>query len=213
MTRASPSLRALVASLAVGAAVGPRAAALAQQTPGPIVAFSLESTAGGHTSTASMRGKVVVIFYEDRDHREDNAELKGLLTRFVAGNELRAELTIVPVANVSGLDFPPASAFARAAVRAVASDLGIAVLFDWQRTLQAAPISLRDSASNVLVLDRAGRVVFRYAGAVTGDPRSRFFRAIRRAIRDRDGDRDAGPPATPTAPSPRAAPPTPAAPS
>lgn len=212
MARASLVRFALTACVALVGAVCGRATLWAQQTPndpttrGPVMSFALESSAGGRTSIASARGKVVVIFYEDRDHRDDNAELKGVLQRFVAGNEIRAELMIVPVANVSGLDFPPASTFARAAVRAVATEIGMPVLLDWRRTLQAAPISLRDGASNVLVLDRTGHVVFRYTGAVTGAARSQFFRAVRRAIRDRDGDGEPDAPASPLAPAARGAP-------
>ncbi len=192
-------LRLVTLGLLLAAAFGgpmlPRGMLRAQQTAaqpaaarGPVVSVSLESTAGGRSSLASMLGKVVVIFYEDRDHRDDNLNLKGVLVRFAQGNAIRRELVIVPVANVSGFDFPPASTFARAAIRSVAREIRLPILFDWRGALQAAPFSLADGASNVMVIDRAGHVVFRHTGAVTNVARTEFFRAVRRAIRDRDGD-------------------------
>jgi len=171
---------------------------------GPVVSFSLESTAGGQTSLATKRGKVIVLFYEDREHTEDNAELKGVLVRFRSDNHLAGDVEIMPVANVSGYDFMPASNFARAAIRNVAHDIQLPILMDWRGALQARPFSLRSSASNVVVIDRSGRIVWSHAGIVSGTVRSAFFRAVRRAIRDRDGDGEPDP----VVGAPRAAPPT-----
>src|SRR5262245_31712528 len=81
------------------------------------VDFSLPTTAERELSFASMRGKVVVLFYEDRGTRNDNQRLKDSLQRALAADAaLGARVAVLPVANVSGYDFWPARWFARRAV-------------------------------------------------------------------------------------------------
>jgi hypothetical protein len=170
------ALAALCASAAV--AQGPTPA------PGEAVDFELESSlTGGRSRLSSLRPRVVVLFYEDREHVAQNEELKGNLERFIADNHLEREMVLQPVANGDGYDYAPANGLVRGALGEASRRMGLDILIDWNRALHAAPFHCRSGASNVLVIDRGGRITFRHAGAVGEAERSQLYRAIRGALR------------------------------
>lgn len=185
--------RAIALGCALGLALGaisaaPSLVAYAQElTPidgaGEPVDFSLEETSGATRTLSEARGRVVVVFFEDRDHVEENRELKLTLHEFVRGNHLEEQVRTYAVANVDGIDGVLRDV-ARQAIRAVASRYGIQILLDWDGTLLASPFDCANSASNVLLLDRAGRIRWRHSGPFTATDRTAFFRALRHLIRE-----------------------------
>ncbi len=146
------------------------------------VDFRLEAARGGTKAFSDFRGRVVVMFYADRSHSEDNQQLKRVLSRYVKANALAHRLAVLPVANLRGYNYVPAKGFARAALRRMARKLGVTVLADWKGALQEPPLSLQHHASNVLILDESGNVLYRAVGDVTGVEREKFFTTIRRAL-------------------------------
>ncbi|GAB4203296.1 MAG: hypothetical protein OHK0013_17330 [Sandaracinaceae bacterium] len=144
--------------------------------------FSLEETSGVTRTLTEARGRLVVLFYEDREHTPDNQELKQLLHRFIEDNGLRGRVTTYGIANVAGVDGVVRD-LARAAIRAVASQYGIQILLDWDGALQRAPFSMPASGSTIAVLDREGRLRYRQTGAHIGEQRTAFFRVLRQLLR------------------------------
>lgn len=147
--------------------------------------LSLESTSGERVALSSLRGRAVVIFYEERAHTADNDELRQLLARCSLERAPADRLAVLHVANVSSYDFRPARDIARAAVRAVARRVNAEILLDWAGALQAPPFSLVRGASNVVLVDRAGRVAWKHAGPVEGPVRAELFRALEAVLEDR----------------------------
>jgi peroxiredoxin len=144
--------------------------------------FSLEETSGITRTLTEARGRLVILFYEDREHTPDNQELKQLLHRFIEDNGLRGRITTYGVANVAGVEGVVRD-LARTAIRAVASQYGIQILLDWDGVLQRAPFSMPASGSTIAVLDREGRLRYRQTGVHTGEHRTAFFRVLRQLLR------------------------------
>jgi hypothetical protein len=185
VTSASRASRgAIVAALlGLGALVG---AARAQEItpPSEPVDFSLEETSGQMRTMAAVRGRVVVIFYEDRAHTDTNRDFKLTLHRFIVDNQLRDQTTTYAVANVSSIEGGVIRDMARTAIRAIASQYGIQILLDWEGALQSAPLSMRDGDANLALVDRSGRLRWRHTGAIGETERTAFFRMFRRLLRE-----------------------------
>lgn len=126
------------------------------------VDFELESSSGGSRRLASLRGRVVVIFWEDRERHRANPGLKRALSTL-----REPGLCLLAVGDVKEYDFAPVRAIVRVALSALARAIGVEILLDWRGALAAAPFSLVPGAPNVLVLDREGRPVLRAHGELS----------------------------------------------
>lgn len=175
-------LSALTLGLRLGAADAQDAMAI--EARGAPVEFALEETSGATRRVSEAAGRVIVLFYENREHTEDNHALKLLLHQYMVDNHLEPDMRVYAVADVHGI---PALMrdMARTAIRAIASEYGIQILLDWDGALLAAPFSMSESAANVALLDRRGRIAWRHTGAFGEADESAFFRALRRLIRER----------------------------
>lgn len=171
--------------MAALAMLGVAAVAGAQQiaVPGEPVEFSLEETSGQTRTMSAVRGRVVVIFYEDRGHTDTNRDLKMNLYRFVQDNHLQEQMTTYAVANIGSLDGILRD-MARGAIRAIAAQYGIQILLDWDGSLQRAPFSMHDGDANLAIVDRQGRIRWQHAGAVGDAERSSFYRSLRQLLRE-----------------------------
>lgn len=174
-------LLALLAPMALP--IAPAARAQEVDPPGEPVEFALEETSGQTRTMSAVRGRVVVIFYEDREHTDLNRELKLTLHRFIVDNQLRDQTTTYAVADVQGIDGVVRD-MARAAIRAIASQYGIQILLDWDGALARPPFSLRHGDANLALVDRQGRIRWRHSGAIGEAERSSFFRTFRRLLRE-----------------------------
>lgn len=145
--------------------------------------FVLEETSGRMRSLTEVRGRVVVVFYEDREHTDDNREMKLTLHRFLEDNGLRGRVTTYGVANVAGIDGVVRD-LARSAIRAIAERNGIQILLDWSGALQRAPFDFPAIGSTIALFDREGCLRYRATGPHTAERRTAFFRTLRRLLRE-----------------------------
>lgn len=177
-------LAALASVTIAPAVVGGAAHAQDVEPLGEPVDFSLEETSGQTRSLGAVRGRVVVVFYEDREHTELNRDFKMNLHQFVQDNHLGSQMTTYAVANTGGIGDGVIRDMARTAIRAIASQYGIQILLDWDGLLQRAPFSFRDDEANLALIDRQGRIRWRHAGAVGETERRSFYRALRGLLRE-----------------------------
>ena len=175
---------AAIVGIAPGTAVVESARAQVIEAPGAPVEFSLEETSGQTRTMSSVRGRVVVIFYEDRAHTDLNRDFKMNLYRFVQDNALAPQMTTYAVANTGGVQDGVIRDMARTAIRAIAARYGIQILLDWEGLLQRAPFSFRDAAANVALVDRQGRIRWQHAGAIGETERRSFYATLRRLLRE-----------------------------
>lgn len=151
--------------------------------PGEPVDFDIEETSGQQRSLHAVRGRVVMVWYEDREHTDTNHDLKLELHEFVRDNHLSGEVTTYGVANVSGITGVVRD-LARTAIRAMASQYGIQILLDWDGALMHAPFDCVDHDANFLLVDRQGRLRYRHVGRLEGASRSEMYRVLRRLVHE-----------------------------
>ena len=181
------AMHGAAAALALGA-LAMASATLAQVDAGtaaigPPVDTELESSLTGRPRRLSeLRTRVMVVFYEDREHIPDNEETKGLLGRFIADNHLEQRLAMLPIANADGFHYAPVDSLVRTGLAEGSRRIGLDIWIDWDRRMHAAPISCVGGASNVLVIDRAGVIQWRHAGLLGDAERTELFRAVRRSL-------------------------------
>jgi hypothetical protein len=145
--------------------------------------FSLEETSGVMRSLHEVRGRLAIVFYEDRAHTDDNYDLKLMLHRFIQDNNLRGQITTYGVADLTGVD-GMLQDMARTAIRAIAAQYGIQILLDWQSRLQQAPFNFPSGNSTIGVFDRQGRLRYRQSGVHGAAEQSALFRVLRQLLRE-----------------------------
>jgi hypothetical protein len=173
---------ALLAALALGFCLGWSAASNGLAQDAPEFDFRLEETSGQMRTMREARGRIVVVFYEDRAHSSDNDAFKHELYRFVQDNHLEARMRTYAIADVRGVEGVMRD-MARAAIRGIASRYGIQLLLDWDGSLQSAPWSFADGAANVMLFDAHGQPAWRHTGTLGASQRSEFYRALRAHLR------------------------------
>lgn len=146
--------------------------------------FSCEGTSGRTRHLSHYLGRAVIIVYEDRDSNHQNDVLKQELAARARAQDLTQDVSVVPVANLSGFAFWPAQGFARDAVLDIARQQQMEILIDWTGDM-ARSYRFRPAMSYVMVLSREGRVLFRHAGTLDASARGRFFNAVSEAIATR----------------------------
>jgi hypothetical protein len=148
----------------------------------PPVEATLESMRGGERSLGAERGRrAVVLFYEDRDHLEDNDALKGEVGRFIVDNHLDDRAVAYGVANLLEVGGVP-HAIVRQMISPLVERWGSDILLDWDGVMRRSPFSFATAASNVAIVDRQGRIAYRYTGTLDADQRRLFYRALRGAV-------------------------------
>lgn len=144
--------------------------------------FSFEETSGATRTLREVRGRVVLVFYEDREHARDNLELKLRLQRFVIDNGLGDRTRTYAVANVAGVDGVSRDV-ARFVIRTIAERHGIQLLLDWEGALQRAPFGFPSAAPTVALFDGEGRLRHRASGTLDASGEREVFRVLRHLLR------------------------------
>lgn len=132
-------------------------------------------------SLADWVGRVVVLFYESREHLDDNARLKAEIRRMAAEHP---DLAVLAVGDVAAFDFAPVRSIVRSASRAIADRHSLELLLDWRARLTAAPFGFARDQANVAILDRDGRIVLRATGALRPGQEERFLVRLRSVLGD-----------------------------
>jgi hypothetical protein len=157
------------------------ASAFAQLEP-PVHA-TLDSMRGGRRSLEAERGRrIVILFYEDRPHLQDNEQLKGNVRRFIETNNLRDRVLVYGVANLGDLGGAAPHDLVRRMIRPLIDRWGVEILLDWDGALRRPPFSFRTNSSNIAIVDRDGRIAFRSTGELDRTRTTAFYRALRRAL-------------------------------
>lgn len=136
----------------------------------------LEGCDGRVRPLRALRGRVVVLFWEAREHLEQNAALKRELESVV--RDRAREVVLLGVGDVRALDLPVIRPIVRRAIADMARSIGHEILLDWRGALERPPLSLRRGRSNVLVLDHEGRPVLRRMGALSPAARAEVVETV-----------------------------------
>lgn len=178
-----PVLRSLLAAgaLASSAAllVGEAAAVPREGDPAPNAV--LEDADGRRSEIAKLRGRPVLIMYEDRDSAKQNEPLKNELRALARGDRYKSAITLAAVADVSAWDFWPAKGFVKDAIRDESKKQGTTIYCDWTGAFRGA-YKLRRGVSNVVLIGKDGRVLFAASGPMAADQRKKLIDVIKAQV-------------------------------
>lgn len=148
-------------------------AAASQGSPGPAGEpapyFQVKSGDNQYLTSDMVKGKVVVLFYENKDVTKKNKELKNQLQKFYkdAAPDLQQEVVRLVVINCT-------SAFAltlpiwKSKLREGSRKEGLTIYGDWDgNMLNSYQMSGEDS--NFLIIDRQGVIRYATTGLVSAD--------------------------------------------
>ncbi len=173
MQRLLPAGLLLVAGMAQGLPV------IGTVTP----AVQMQDADGKTEPLQPQTGLPTLIFYENRDTKHQNQELKRKLKRLVdsIGGDYRGRLQVFPIANLEGLDFWPVRGFAQNAVRSESRRIGTEIYCDWHGELREK-LQLKANLSSVILLDRQGKVIFAAEGALQPGDQERLLQLLENQI-------------------------------
>ena len=149
----------------------------------PPVDATLDSMRGGTRRLSDERNRrVVVLFFGDRPHVEDNNELKGALRRYVDDNHLDAHVALYGVADLESVGSVPET-LVRTMIQPLVNRWNTDILLDWHGVMRRAPFNFPTYQSTIAIVDRGGRIVWRREGELDAAGTRDFYRALRAALR------------------------------
>lgn len=131
-----------------------------------------------------VRGKPILVLYEDKDSAKLNLALKDDLARLARGDRYRNSVALVPVADVERYDYWPVRGFVKDAIRDESKKIGATIYCDWDGSFRRAT-QLAKNTSSVMLIGRDGRVLFAWEGLVPKDERDRLLGMLRAEIEPR----------------------------
>jgi predicted transcriptional regulator len=129
----------------------------------------------------AVKGKPVLIVYEDKESATQNVALKGDLAKLAKGDRYKTTVALAAVADVSSYDFWPAKGFVIDAIRAESKKQGTTIYCDWTGSFRSA-LELRRGVSSVVLLGRDGQVLFAAEGTVSKEGREKLVTLLRAQI-------------------------------
>jgi hypothetical protein len=147
----------------------------------------VENSSGSTTKLSTLWKKPTVLFYEDRDSTSVNQHVKDTLYEFGRAKGMLEQVSVVAVANVAAFDWFPARNFVLAAVRDIEHKVHVPVYLDFKGALSTTPWNLSTRSSTVMVVDTAGRAVWKAQGKLGQDKVDEMFAELDRLVRATPG--------------------------
>jgi hypothetical protein len=116
--------------------------------------------------SALRAGHPTIVFYEDKDGGDQNERFKQRLGKLQKTSPSAKKVVVVAIADVGSWDFWPAKGFVKDALKSAGKKAGITVWADWTSAGRAS-LSAASNASNVIMLDASGKVVWASVGKLT----------------------------------------------
>jgi hypothetical protein len=116
-----------------------------------------------HVALTKLRGRPLVLIYEDKDAATQNEAFKQTLGTWMSEERFKP-LVMIPIADVSAYDYFPAKGFARSAVRDTSKKIGRPIYCDWSGEIGKG-IGAGSATSNVILVSKSGQVIYSHVGA------------------------------------------------
>jgi len=127
----------------------------------------------------ALRGRIALVFYEDKDSTAQNKALKDAITAQKKTHGHKLNVVIYAVADVSGYDFWPARGFVEDAIREEERKSKTSIYLDWSGTFGKS-LGVKRGVSNVVLLNPDNKVVVAHSGPVPPDMRTRILDELRK---------------------------------
>ena len=182
------SLRSKFAAVAFAATVS-GAALSAVALPGvgdEAPSGKVEDADGKQLDTKTLKGKPILVVYEDRDSATQNATLKKELGELAKGDKYKTKIALTAVADVSAFDFWPVKGFVKDAIREESKKAGTTIYCDWNASFRKA-FKLSKGKSSVLLVGKEGKVLFAGEGALSADDRKKLLALLKAQVETGSG--------------------------
>lgn len=140
----------------------------------------IQSTQGRSLNLEDYRGKTLVLFYESRDHTDDNLHLKESCGLLLESGTMGDRFDVLGIADVEGLGI--VRSIVTAAVKAVAARYRAELWLDFSGALKREPWGLGGKGSAIAIIGPTGELVFRARGVVNQFELEQFFGALGRSL-------------------------------
>ena len=136
----------------------------------PAPYFSVQSGDGKELSLNMIKGKVAAIFYENKDIVDANKRLKDELNKlyFEQTDALKDVLVRLPIIDCSEASWSPFLGIWKRRLREYSKKEGVTIYCDWEGKM-ASDYRMKDGVSNVVIIDKSGRIRFFTSGDVTAE--------------------------------------------
>ncbi|KYF66151.1 hypothetical protein BE11_27030 [Sorangium cellulosum] len=141
----------------------------------------LEDADGRELQLKALRGKPILIVYEDKDSATQNQSFKDALAKLAKGDRYRKTIALAAVADVSSYDFWPVKGFVKDAIREESRKVGATIYCDWDGAFRQA-YRLRRGISNVILVGKNGQVLFAAEGKLKPEAQSRVLELLRKEV-------------------------------
>ncbi|MDI1450671.1 YtfJ family protein [Polyangium sp. 6x1] len=159
----------VISAIVLGAALVPGVSLALPKEGAEAPNARVEDADGRALQMSSLKGKPILIMYEDKDSAAQNQPLKDDLAKLGQGDKYKQKVAIAAIADVSSYDFWPAKGFVKDAIREESKKQKTTIYCDWDGSFRKA-YGIRKGASNVILVGKDGRVLFAGSGALgTGD--------------------------------------------
>lgn len=176
------SFRSKIAAAALAATVGGTTQALALPTVGDAMPEGkVEDADGKALETKSIKGKPLLVVYEDRDTATQNAELKKELGELAKGDKYKSKIALAAVADVSSYDFWPAKGFVKDAIREESKKVGTTIYCDWTGSFRKA-FKLTKGKSSIVLVGKDGKIAFAGEGKLSTEDRKKLLALLKAQV-------------------------------
>lgn len=129
----------------------------------------------------SVRGRPILVVYEDKDSAHINDPFKAELGRLARTGSYRTTVALVPVADVRHYDYWPVRGFVKDAIRDESKKQGTSIYCDWNGDFSRA-LSLQPGTSSIILFGRSGNVLFAKAGRLSPGEIQRVITLLRAEV-------------------------------
>ena len=123
----------------------------------------------------------LLMFYEGKDSRDQNAALKADLAALEVSTHSRAAVREISVAEVSAYSYWPAKGIVKDEIKKWTARLGVVVYADFSGEARTK-LALTPGQSNVVLYARDGSVLFAHAGTLSEPDRVRLSSLLRALV-------------------------------
>jgi hypothetical protein len=158
-------------------AAAPSAHAMLQIGAKP-ASFAVADTDDHAFQLASLtKGSPTLIVYVDKEGSAQNQRIRQRLEKMRETDVALRAVHLVPIADVSPYNSWLKKGLAKSALREESKDLGVPVFADWEG-VGRAPLGAASGVSNLILLDKQGRVSWASAGQLSQAQEEAFIRVL-----------------------------------
>lgn len=138
---------------------------------------------GNAFDTRAVNGKPMLLVYEDKGSATQNKELKDDLGKLASGEKYRTKVALIPIADVEGYDYWPASAFVKSSIRSESKKINSKIYIDWDGSFRKAS-GFTQGKSTIVLVGADGKVRYAYEGTLPKDERDKLIAALKKEVGD-----------------------------